>query len=75
MSDGIDPQKVWLMVMRRDFDIFEKLPDGSLRLRASVIGKYQAERQIHEFAENSSNEFFAVDPITQELISLGPEQR
>jgi hypothetical protein len=62
----MDPKEVWRMVMRRDFDIFEKLPDGSLRLRASVIGKYQAERQIHEFA---------VDPITQELISLGPEQR
>ena len=62
------------MVMSRDFDIFEKLPDGSLRLRASVIGKYQAQRKIHEFAENSANEFFAIDPITLEIISLGPEQ-
>jgi len=75
MSDGIDPKEVWRMLTRRDFDIFEKLPDGSLRLRGSVIGKYQAERKIHEFAETSANEFFAIDPITQELISLRLEQR
>jgi hypothetical protein len=34
--------------MRRDYDIFEKFPDGSTLWRACVAGQYEAQRKIAE---------------------------
>ena len=45
----------------RNFDIFEKTPDGSLIWRTCVFGKFEAERKLHELAEHSKNQFLAVD--------------
>jgi hypothetical protein len=47
--------------MRRDYDVFEKFPDGSTLWRACVAGRYGAQRKIHELAERSDNEFFLID--------------
>lgn len=47
--------------MRRDFDVFEKFPDGSTLWRACVNGRYDAQRKMHELAEHSGNEFFLID--------------
>jgi hypothetical protein len=47
--------------MRRDYDVFEKFPDGSTLWRACVSGRYEAQRKIHELAENSESEFFLID--------------
>ena len=47
--------------MRRDYDVFEKFPDGSTLWRACVTGRYEAQRKIHELAENSESEFFLID--------------
>ncbi len=45
----------------RNFDIYEKFPDGSLTWRTRVFGRFQAERKLQELAEHSENEFLAVD--------------
>jgi hypothetical protein len=53
--------------MRRDFDVFEKFPDGSTLWRASVHGRYEAQRKMHELAEQSGSEFFLID-IQAEIL-------
>jgi hypothetical protein len=47
--------------MLRDFDIFEKFPDGSTIWRACVFGQFEATRKLQELAEHSQNEFIAID--------------
>jgi hypothetical protein len=47
--------------MRRDYDVFEKFPDGSTLWRACVAGRYEAQRKMHELAEASDSEFFLID--------------
>ena len=59
--------------MRRDFDIFEKFPDGSSVWRACVSGQYEAQRKIQELAESSENEFFGIDIQTEEFLPLNLE--
>jgi hypothetical protein len=48
-------------VRRRDFDIFEKFPDGSTLWRATVRGRFEAQRKIDELAERSENQIFMID--------------
>jgi hypothetical protein len=48
-------------VRRRDFDIFEKFPDGSTLWRATVRGRFEAQRKIDELAERSENQLFMID--------------
>jgi hypothetical protein len=47
--------------MPHDYDIFEKLPDGSTIWRVCVSGWYDTERKMWELAERSKNEFYAID--------------
>jgi len=47
--------------MLRDYDIFEKFPDGSTIWRACVFGRYETRRKLQDLAERSPNEFFAID--------------
>jgi hypothetical protein len=47
--------------MRRDYDVFEKFPDGSTLWRACVSGRYETQRKMQELRECSENEFFALD--------------
>ena len=53
--------------MRPEYDIFEKLPDGSAVWRAFVPGQYDAERKLQELAEHSVNEFFAIEINSRQL--------
>ncbi len=48
-------------MMLRDYDIFEKFPDGSTIWRACVFGQYEARRRLQDLAERSPNEFAAID--------------
>ena len=59
--------------MRRDYDIFEKFPDGSSVWRACVSGQYEAQRKLQELAERSENEFFGIDIQNNEALPLNPE--
>ena len=47
--------------MRREFDIFEKFPDGSTVWRICVCGRYETERKLHSLSEHSENEFYAIE--------------
>ena len=48
-------------MLRRDYDIFEKFPDGSTLWRACVRGQFEAQRKINELAERSENKFYMID--------------
>ena len=67
-------------MMLRDYDIFEKFPDGSMVWRACVFGQYEAQRKLQDLAERSPNEFVAIDIKAGEplpanaLNSNSPEQ-
>ncbi len=61
--------------MLRNFDIFEKAPDGSMIWRTCVFGKFEAERKLQELAEHSRNQFLAVDIESGEpLPRVAPRQ-
>jgi hypothetical protein len=47
--------------MLRDYDIFEKFPDGSTIWRACVFGQFEAHRKLQDLGEKSPNEFVAID--------------
>jgi len=53
--------------MKPEYDIFEKLPDGSSNWRACVSGQYETERKLQELAEHSQNEFFAIEINSRRL--------
>jgi hypothetical protein len=56
--------------MRRNYDIFERFPDGSSVWHACVSGQFEAQRKIQELAEHSKNEFFAVDLRTHKHLTF-----
>jgi len=58
--------------MRRDYDIFEKFPDGSTLWRACVAGRYEAQRKVAELAEHSENEFFVIDIQAGRSLPFSP---
>jgi hypothetical protein len=47
--------------MRHEFDIFERFSDGSSVWRATVSGRYEAQRRMQELSEQSDNAFFILD--------------
>ena len=53
--------------MRPEYDIFEKLPDGSSIWRVCVPGQYVAERKLQELAEHSVDEFFAIEINSRQI--------
>jgi hypothetical protein len=53
--------------MRPEYDIFEKLSDGSSNWRVCVPGQYEAECKLQELAEHSENEFFAIEINSRKL--------
>ena len=57
-------------MLRRDYEIFEKFPNGATVSRAHVNGWYKAQRKFHELVEHSTNEFFAVDSATKKVLSF-----
>ena len=54
--------------MRREYDIFERFPDGSTLWRASIAGRYEAYRKMDELAEHSDNQFFSIDVQAAEAL-------
>ena len=61
--------------MLRNFDIFEKFPDGSIIWRACAFGQFEAERKLQELAEHSKNQVLAVDIESGEpLPAVAPQK-
>jgi len=48
-------------MIRHDYDIFEKFPDGTSLWRVCVRGRFEAQRKMAELIELSENQFFMID--------------
>lgn len=55
--------------MDRDYDLFERLPDGQIVWRAVLRGRDNATHKAQELAALSSNEFIAIHVPTREVIA------
>ena len=55
--------------MDREYDIFEKLPDGSAVWRGFVSGLEPARAKLNELARHSRNEFFAIHTPTKDVVA------
>jgi hypothetical protein len=60
--------------MNREYDLFEKFPDGSSLWRCCVPGLEGARLQLRELARKSKNQFYAIDIIAGKTLHLGWEQ-
>jgi hypothetical protein len=54
--------------MIREYDIFEKFPDGSSLWRASILGLAGTYFQLRRLAQNSGNQFYAIDMVNGKII-------
>jgi hypothetical protein len=55
--------------MNRDYDLFERMPDGSVIRRKFVQGLEQARIRLAVLAELSPNEFYAIHTLTKEIVA------
>jgi hypothetical protein len=55
--------------MDRVYDIFERLPDGSLMWRGRVAGLELAKGKLRDLASKSDNEFHALYSPTKEIVA------
>jgi hypothetical protein len=55
--------------MRCEYDVFEKFSDGSTLWRATVRGRFEAQRKMDELSEHSENKFYMLDIQEQFLLS------
>lgn len=61
--------------MVREYDLFEKFPDGSSLWRASVSGLGNARLQLHELTRRSENQFYAIDITAGKTLHFGRVRR
>ena len=54
--------------MIREYDIFEKFPDGSSLWRASILGLEGTCLQLRQLAQKSGNQFYAIDMVNGKII-------
>jgi hypothetical protein len=57
-----------VFAMNREYDIFERLPDGSVVWRAFVQGLEPARSKLGALASSSKNEFFAIHTPTKDIV-------
>jgi hypothetical protein len=55
--------------MNRDYDLFEKMPDGSLIWRDFVQGLDKARIKLAHLSTLSPNEFYAMHMPTKEIVA------
>ena len=55
--------------MERDYDILERLPDASVRCRVQVHGTAHVPKVLEELGKQTTNECFARDIRTREIIA------
>lgn len=55
--------------MNRDYDLFEKLPDGSDLWRRHVHGLLEAHQEVVEMSKTTKNDCFAMHLKTKEIIA------
>jgi hypothetical protein len=55
--------------MDREYDIFEKLSDGSLMWRAFARGRENAANKLEQLSALSPNEHFAIHTPSEEIVA------
>jgi hypothetical protein len=55
--------------LNREYDIFERLPDGTDLWKDYVHGLEQAHRRLQELAAQSKNEHYAIHTPTKEIAA------
>ncbi|MGD0403375.1 MAG: hypothetical protein ABSB66_09265 [Candidatus Acidiferrales bacterium] len=55
--------------LNREYDIFERLPDGTDLWKDYVHGLEQARRRLEELAAQSKNEHYAIHTPTKEIAA------
>jgi hypothetical protein len=55
--------------MEREYDLFERLPDGSPMWRGHASGLRAARQQLQEIARSTANECYAIHLPTQEIVA------
>jgi hypothetical protein len=55
--------------LNREYDIFERLPDGTDLWKDYVHGLEQAHRKLQELAAQSKNEHYAIHTPTKEIAA------
>jgi hypothetical protein len=56
--------------MNYEYDLFEKFPDGSSLWRDSIPGLEQTRLRLHELAQTSENQFYAINLATGEVLAF-----
>ena len=56
------------------YELFEKFTDGSSRWRDSVPGIEITRLRLHELAERSENQYYAIDLTTGRVLALDSER-
>jgi hypothetical protein len=54
--------------VNREYELFEKLPDGSPIWRGHVVGLQYAQLKLTEIAKATTNECFAMHLPTKEVV-------
>jgi hypothetical protein len=55
--------------VNREYDVFERLPDGSALWRGVVVGMENARAKLQELARGTANELFATEIVTGEVVA------
>jgi hypothetical protein len=55
--------------MKRDYDLFEQLPDGGRLWRRRVQGLLEAQRELVELSKTTKNDCFAMHLRTKEIVA------
>jgi hypothetical protein len=55
--------------MNREYDIFKKLPDGSVLWLAAITGLENAIAKLKELAASSPHEYFALHTPTKAVVA------
>jgi hypothetical protein len=58
------------MNTNREYDLFEKFPDGSSLWRACVIGLRGTRIHMVDLARRSPNQFYAMNVVNGEIVAL-----
>ena len=56
--------------MDREYDLFEKLPDGSILWRTVIIGLKNAVAELTRLGSLSNNEHFAIHTPSNTVIAV-----
>jgi len=55
--------------VNREYDIFERFPDGRDLWKEYVVGLVQTQQKLQELAALSKNEHYAIHTPTKEIVA------